>query len=181
MVVTFAVASNNPQQTGYDRGSELLDAEGIATRDLSRFQAGHEPTRALCRRAVRECIRHDVTLRLSLQSIVANSRRCLHCSFDIASLNKLPFFLRPVRPNAGETICLQLHPDLHAIGVGLAHATLRLLHLGQQPKQILHVVTDLVRNHVGLRELAGLAAGIAGAKPSLKILKETCVELLRKT
>jgi hypothetical protein len=37
MVVTFAVASNNPQQTGYDRGSELLDAEGIATRDLSRF------------------------------------------------------------------------------------------------------------------------------------------------
>jgi hypothetical protein len=36
------------------------------------------------------------------------------------------------------------------------------------------MVADLVRNHVGLRKLAGFAADIASTKPSLKILKETC-------
>jgi hypothetical protein len=36
---------------------------------------------------------------------------------------------------------------------------------------------DLVRNHIGLGELARLAADIASAEASLEILKETCVEV----
>ena len=52
---------------------KLLGAKGVATRDGSRFQAGREPTRTLCRRAMRKRVRHNITLRLSLQSIVANS------------------------------------------------------------------------------------------------------------
>jgi hypothetical protein len=39
------------------------------------------------------------------------------------------------------------------------------------------VMTDLVSNHVGFRELAGLAPHIAHTKASLKILKEICVEI----
>jgi hypothetical protein len=39
------------------------------------------------------------------------------------------------------------------------------------------MVADLVRNHVGLRELAGFTADIARTKSSLKILKETGVEI----
>jgi ATP/maltotriose-dependent transcriptional regulator MalT len=39
------------------------------------------------------------------------------------------------------------------------------------------VVTDLVRDHIGLRELAGLAADIAAAKPRLDILEERRVEI----
>src|SRR5262249_5347889 len=79
--------------------------------------------------------------------------------------------------NAGKAIGLQLDPNLQGVGFSLAHPTLRLLYLRQQSEQILHVVADLVRDHVGLRELAGFTADIAGPKPSLKILKETCVEV----
>src|SRR5215471_10599492 len=124
-----------------------------------------------------ERIRDDITLGLSLQSVVANCRRRLHCSFDVAGFNKLPFRLRPVCPNTGKTIRLQLDPNLQAVGFSLAHPALRLLHLGKQSEQILYVVADLVRDHIGLRELTGLAANVTGAEPSLKILKEACIEV----
>src|SRR6516165_2185044 len=48
-----------------DRVSGLFRAERVAARDLSRFQAGHEPSRALFRRAVSESVRHDISLRLA--------------------------------------------------------------------------------------------------------------------
>src|SRR5262249_14872621 len=43
--------------------------------------------------------------------------------------------------------------------------------------QVLHVMADLMGDHVGLRELTGLAAGVAGAEASLEILKERGVEI----
>ena len=39
------------------------------------------------------------------------------------------------------------------------------------------MVTNLVANHIGLRELASLAADIASTKAPFEILKETCVEI----
>src|SRR6516225_682071 len=39
------------------------------------------------------------------------------------------------------------------------------------------MVPDLVRNHIGLGELAGFAANIASAEASLEVLEETCVEV----
>ena len=39
------------------------------------------------------------------------------------------------------------------------------------------MVTDLVGNHIGLRELAGLAPDVARTKAPLEVLKETCVEI----
>ena len=50
----------------YIRFLKLLSAKGVTTRDVSRFQTGHEPTRTLCRRTVRKRVRHNITLRLSL-------------------------------------------------------------------------------------------------------------------
>jgi hypothetical protein len=47
---------------------------------------------------------------------------------------------------------LQLDPDLELIALGLVHAALQLLNPGQDPQQVLHVVADLVRDHVGLGE-----------------------------
>src|SRR5499427_2801541 len=38
-------------------------------------------------------------------------------------------------------------------------------------------MADLIGDHVGLRELTGLAAGVAGAEASLEILKERGVEI----
>ena len=49
----------------FDR-SKLLSTERIAARNISRFQAGHKPTRALSRRAMGERIRHHISLRPTL-------------------------------------------------------------------------------------------------------------------
>ena len=65
--------SNQNRKPIYIHFLQLLSAKGVTTREVSRFQAGHEPTRTLCRRAMRKRVRHNITLRLSLQSIVANS------------------------------------------------------------------------------------------------------------
>ena len=54
--------------------SELFGTESIAARDVSRFQANREPTGALCRRAVGEGVRDNVSLALFLQSIIADRR-----------------------------------------------------------------------------------------------------------
>src|SRR5262249_7775142 len=59
-----------------------------------------------------------------------------------------------------------------------------LLRLGQDAEQVLHVVTDLVRDHVGLRELTGLAADVAAAKARRDLIEERGVEidlLVRRT
>ena len=60
-------------------------------------------------------------------------------------------------PDAGEAVGLQLDPHLDAVRLRLAAGrALRLLRLRQDAEQVLHVMADLVRDHIGLRELAGL-------------------------
>ena len=54
--------------------SELFGTESVAAWDASRLQASHEPTGALCRRAVGEGVRDNVALALFLQSIIADRR-----------------------------------------------------------------------------------------------------------
>ena len=79
--------------------------------------------------------------------------------------------------SSSEAVCLQLHSDLETIRLSLRHCTLRLLHLRQQSELVLNVVADLVSNHIGLRELAGLAPDVASAEAPLKVLKEACIEV----
>src|SRR5208283_4215087 len=124
-----------------------------------------------------ECVRHHVALSPTLQPIVANSSRCLHGRFDIAGLDEPPLFLRMVCPYSGKTVGLQLYPHLELIGLDLVHAALRLMNLGQDSQQILHVVTDLVCDHIGLGELTALASSVAAMKPGLEILKKRGVEI----
>src|SRR5262249_49135846 len=82
-----------------------------------------------------------------------------------------------MRPHAGEAVGLQLDPNLELISLTLVEAALRLLNLRQNTKQILYVVADLVRNHVGLGELAALAPDVAAAETPLEILKERGIEI----
>src|SRR6516165_5764472 len=39
------------------------------------------------------------------------------------------------------------------------------------------MVADLMRNHIGLRKLTGLAADITRPEASFEVLKETCIEI----
>ena len=120
---------------------------------------------------------HDVALASPLQTVIADRGRGLHGRLDVAGLDQSPLLLRVVRPHAGEAVGLQFDPHLELVGLGLVQAALHLLHLRQDAEQVLHVVSDLVRDHVGLGELAALAADLAAAETSLEVLEERGVEI----
>ena len=81
-----------------------------------------------------------------------------------------------VGPYAGVAIRLQFDSHLDAVGGGLvAGGQLRGLRLGQGAEQVLHVVTDFVRDHIGLREFAGVA--LATMKARLDLTKKRRVEI----
>ena len=54
------------------------------------------------------------------------------------------------------------------------HAPAALL---QHTQQVLHMVTNLEAKHIGLRELAGLTADLAGDQTPFEVLKEARVEV----
>src|ERR1700751_371113 len=113
-------------------------------------------------------VRNDVTLRLSLQSIITDRGRGLHGCLNVTWLDKLPFLLGAICPDAGQAVRLQFYTDLQAVGLRLVHPTLLLLHLGQN-----------LRDHIGVRELTGFAALIAPMKTPLEVLEEARVEMHR--
>src|SRR5262249_52542932 len=124
-----------------------------------------------------ETVGYDIALAAPLQSIVADGRRRLHGRLHIAAREEPPLPLRVVRPHPGKAVGLQLDSYLKLVAFDRVHAALRFLHLGQDSEQILHVMTDLVRDHVGLRELAAFASNIAATETPLEILKECGVEI----
>src|SRR5262249_2175018 len=161
---------------------QLRRGERVAGADRARLEAGHEPALALRRAAVGEAVRHHVALRPSLQGIVADRRRGLHGGLDVARLDErrlalaLQVVVLELRPHAGETIGLHLDPHLDGVRLGLAAGRLlQLLCLRQDAEQVLHVMADLVRDHVSLRELAG--AALATAETGLDLLEELGVEI----
>src|SRR5262249_25443728 len=90
----------------------------------------------------------------------------------------LEHFVLAVRPYAGEAVGLQLDLALDVVRRRLAVGrALRLLRLRQNAQQILHVVPDLVRDHIGLRKLARSAADIAAAKARRDLIEERGVEI----
>ena len=101
----------------------------------------------------------------------------MHRRLDIAGFDEPPLLLRVVRPHPRKAVGLQLDPNLELIPVDGIHAALCVLHLGQDSKQILQVVADLVRDNLGLGELTALASDIATAETPLEILKERGVEI----
>src|SRR5262249_36851672 len=78
-------------------------------------------------------------------------------------------------PDAGQTISLQLDLDLQLICLSAVHPLLLLLDPGKNSQRILHVVADLVGDHIGLRELAGFA--FAAAETGLDLAEERGIEI----
>src|SRR6516162_5190010 len=126
---------------------------------------------------MRESVRNDIALRLPLQSIISNGRSGLHRRFNVARLDKPPFFFGAVCPNAGEAVRLQFDADLQTVGLHLVHPTLFLLHSRQKAELVLNVMADLMGNYICLGELAGFAANVTASKASLQILKKARVEI----
>ena len=148
------------------------------------LEAGHEPALALLRGAVGEAVGHHVALRLPLQRVVADRGGGAQRGFDVAGLDERRLSLASQRSfswlaqtPARQSACSStLHLDL--VGLGLAAGgALQLLRLRQDAEQVLHVMADLVRDHIGLRELAGLAADVAAAEAGRDLIEERGVEI----
>ncbi len=93
-----------------------------------------------------------------LQRVVADRRCGPQAFFDVARLERAALG-GVVPPNAGITIGLQL--EQHRQGVALRRVRLRrAMHLARGAQQGLQVVTDLVRDDVGLREVARRAEAL---------------------
>src|SRR6185295_5808110 len=154
----------------------LARRERVARPDGALLQAGLEPALALLRRTVREAVGHDVAPRLLLQTVIADRRGGLQRGLDVTCLDQiLPVLPGVIGPYAGETVGLELDLHLEPVCVGLAHAALLRLHLRQDAELVLHMMADLVRDHVGLRELAGRA--IAAAEAAFELAEERRVEI----
>src|SRR4029079_5264330 len=133
---------------------QLLRVEGVTLFELAALITPGEPAYPLLGRAMGEGIAHDVTLRLLLDLVVADRGSGLHCALDVTRLNDVLHLLRVVCPHAGEAVGLQFDADLERIGLALVHALPDRLNLIHDAEKLLHVMADLVRDHIGLGEIA---------------------------
>src|SRR3984957_14031823 len=157
--------------------SERTRRDRIAGRDLAAVKAAGEPALALFRRAVGEGVGHDIALHLLLQPVVADRGRGLQGLVDVAGIEEMVLLLGAVRPDAGETIGLQLDAHLELVRLDLAGGgLLRLPDLRQDAKLVLHVMADLVGDHIGFGEFAGVAVR-AGAELVLHVVEKRGVEI----
>ena len=132
---------------------------------------------ALRSAAMSERVGHDVPQSTFLQRIIAKCFRRSNGRCYVAR-GDLRFFFDFTRPNASETIGLQLEKYLQPVSLRLRfHAPLKLAHLWKNSQQVLNVVSDFVGYHIGLRKLTVGATRIAGAKFSLHLLEERKVEV----
>src|SRR5215208_1981479 len=145
-------------------GLRAVCGEGVAGRNFALREAGHEPALALLRRAVGEGVRHHAALRTPLQSVVADRGCRLQRGVDVARLEEAVLLFSVVGPHAGEAVRLQFDAHLDLVGPPpRAWRLLRALRLLQNAEFILHVVADLMRDHIGLRKFAGFAGTAAEA------------------
>src|SRR5580692_8385881 len=169
--------STSPRTRGEVNSSERIRRQRVAAIDLAAIEAGLEPALALLGGAVGEGVGHDIALHLLLQPVVADRGRGLQGLIDVAGVEEMVLLLGTVRPYAGETIGLQLDAHLELVRLDLAGGgLLRLPDLRQDAELVLHVMADLVGDHIGFGELAGVAVR-AGAELVLHIVEERGVEI----
>jgi len=96
-----------------------------------------------------------VALGLLLKSVVADPIGSVDSLFDITFLEDVIFLVRVMRPHAGQIIRLKLQSHGHLIGHQFVAPGTNFVDLIAEAREILNVVSDLVRDHVGLRKIAG--------------------------
>ncbi len=102
-----------------------------------------------------EAFGHDAARRLALERIVADGGGGGEALLDVAGFEARLHLVVEVGPDAGEAVGLQFHAHLKLVGGRLARSLLaQRHHLVGNAEQRLHVVADLVRDNVGLREIA---------------------------
>src|SRR6185369_7332065 len=145
--------------------------ERVAVGDVAAAIAGFEPVLALFRRAVGEAVGHHAAGRLLLQGIVADRAGGFQRLVDVAGFDQPAFLIGVVGPHAGEAVGLQFHPHGQGVGFALAHVGAGFADLSLDAQYVLHVMADLVGDHIGLREIAGRA------EPARELVEEIEIEI----
>ena len=96
---------------------------------------------------------HGIALRLFLQIVVADDRRAAYGFLQVSVFQRAEEGALVVAPHSGVEIGLQLDAHAHPVGVGLAHTCHLAVGLVQGTQHVLHVVTYLVGNHIGVGEV----------------------------
>src|SRR5215213_2502182 len=135
----------------YPKGSDI-SRERVAGGRVARVEALAEPARPLRGGAVREGLGADAARRLGLDAVVADRARGGQALLEVALLEQ-PALVGRVRPHAGEAVGLELLADGERVALVRVPAD-GVVDLIADPRQGLHVVAHLVREHVGLREVA---------------------------
>src|SRR5947209_18280739 len=112
-----------------------------------------ERCRTLGSGAVSKGVDVDATGRLLLDAIVADRRGRVERFLEVALLQAVAH-LAGMRPHTGVAISLQLEPHGHLVRVVRA-LFLEPPDLRVGAQQVLHVMTELVRKYVVLREVSG--------------------------
>ena len=129
--------------------------EGIALPEIAALEAASEPSHALRRTAVGEAIGNDVALCLLLHAVVADGAGRVQPFFDIVDLEEVARTVGMIGPDPREAIGLKLEAHRQSVGLGFTDTTACRFHLFHDAKQVLHVVTDFVRDHIRLGEVTG--------------------------
>src|SRR6478672_1802792 len=90
---------------------EIGGVESVALAEIAGLISLAEPAGALLGSAVRECIRHDVSLRVALQGVVADGGRGPNSFIDVAGFHDVFDAIGVTSPDTGEEIRLQFQAD----------------------------------------------------------------------
>ena len=112
---------------------------------------------ALLRGAVRPGLGLDPAAAPALEAVVADGRGGPQALLEVARLEHAPLAGGVVAPHAGEAVGLQLQAHRQLVGLASVPPAAAAPHLVVDAEQVLHVVADLVRDDVGLGEVAGRA------------------------
>src|SRR5258706_8274881 len=132
---------------------------------LSGRESAAKPFHTLGGRPVREALRRDVARRHPLQTVVANGGSGLQTFLRVpgielhAALSGTASLRRRMAPDAGKAIGLEL--ERHGPRAGTTH----------DPQQPLHMVPNLVRDHISARKITGRTESV------LQFLEKSQIEI----
>jgi len=137
-------------------GERLSRSERIAGLRISRLQAAAKPLGAHLRRTVGPGFRRHIPLCFPLQGVIADRCGRRKTFIHVSGLEQPAIPIRRMAPHAGEAVSLQFEAHRQCVDLFFRMGTLlEGTDTVRYSEQVLHMVADLMRDHVGLRKIAG--------------------------
>ena len=157
--VNYRQQCSDNQVTSQEKSLLLEDdrlacrAERVTRADLSVRQTTLEPLGTLCRTAVSKPFWHHASCCHLLKAIVPDRSRSVQPRLYVSGLEDISLCCG-MSPHACVAVGLQFHRDGETV-LKVAPLLLYLSDLTLCAEKILHMVANLMRDYIGLRELPG--------------------------